>query len=236
MSQLLGLVGLPARGEYDGTDVDLRGTCAVLKLYDELAGLPGGLRDRGRLVDRDVRIRLDLLGELLPAGILEVLVRRALREHLAEPGGPAAQAVFLLDQRHLVPGRCGGPRSRHAADAPTDDHQVLAGFLDEGLRRPDGPEAGYAHADLIFTQHLGVFVVRRMTPGDLFTQVRPVGQHMRREFERRGEDALRTRRYHDAVDPLVLDIRLDRFDTFPAAKDVVRLAESSLRIIVGDLD
>jgi len=75
-----------------------------------------------------------------------------------------------------------------------------------------------------------------MTPGDVFTQVHPVGQHMRRELERLGEYALRTRRYHDAVEPLVFDIRLDRFDTFPAAKDVVRLAESSLRLIGGDFD
>ncbi len=168
------------------------------------------------------------------AGILQVLVGRVLREHLGEPGGPAAQPVFLLDQRHLVARRGSGLRGRHAGDAAADHHQILVGLLDQGLRRLDGRDPAYAHADVIFGQHLGVFVVRSMGPGHVLAQVHPVGQHLVPEVEQLGEHPLRTRRHHDAVQPLAIDVRLDQLDTFATAEDVVCLAERSLGLAGGD--
>jgi hypothetical protein len=74
-----------------------------------------------------------------------------------------------------------------------------------------------------------------MAPNDVLSQVHPVGQDIGAEIERLGEYALGARRYHDAVDSLAFDVGLDQFDTFSAAKDVVRPANRSVHLAGGEV-
>ena len=169
------VVRFPASGLDDGANPELTARSVGLQFDVELPGLTADTRDRRLGVDRDVFVLLHLCDEGGQIDSLRIPVGRFVRYTAGEPAHPAAKLRLLLDEHHLTSDSGGVEGRRNSGHSPPDHHEGPVNLLLEGDRDLDLPGLDDTHPEVILGHHLGVFVVRFVTPDHLLPEVHPLG-------------------------------------------------------------
>ncbi len=227
MIELGSIVGLESGGLHNGAGLE---GLPVLQGDIVHSGRTCCLLDLGTGEDLDLRVPLDLLDPVFQSGVLQVAVGGSLRVELVQLVQHAAQRGLLLHEAHFVArlgrfdGRC------HPGDAAAH-HQHGLVYLglerlgDLGLAGP-----GTAHAQVVLGQHLGVFVVRRMAPDYVLSDIHALEEDGRVVSENVHLDTRRAGGDDYSVDALTRDVGLDQGCTLLAAKEGVGLAHRCLPV------
>ena len=133
--------------------------------------------------------------------------------------------------------RFGSFQSRREAGQPAADHQdVLGHFLLRlvGLGQFRLLDSRHAHAHVIFGHHLRVFLVGRLAPDHLLTNIGPL-QDAAVELENVVHDARGTRGDDQLIGTLIGNIVLDELHPFLAAQVRMVAADGGFTILGGHL-
>ncbi|OPZ06787.1 MAG: hypothetical protein BWZ10_02938 [candidate division BRC1 bacterium ADurb.BinA364] len=180
-----GVVGPKSGGLDDGADAHGLRLGAVFERDIEQSRPPGDGDDFGGQPCFDPGVFRDLPGQCLRPWLFESLIGRARRILFVERGQAPAETIRFFDENRVVARPGAFQRGGHASHAAADDEQRLAQFLVFGdgrgnlalLRLDD------SHAHGIRGQHLRVFVVGLVAPGDLLAQIGALQQRLGREGE-----------------------------------------------------
>lgn len=85
-------------------------------------------------------------------------------------------------------------------------------------------QAGYPHSNIILGQHLSIFVVGGMCPGDLFAKADAIDHDVFAEIKQFRKYAGRTGGDSDAIEALGFDICFYRIQGVIRTKDFMRFA------------
>ena len=153
---------------------------------------------------------LDSLGHAIHAGFG---IRSAPGNVFLHGGGETAKLRLLFDENHIKASGGRFERRAQAGDAAADHQKCPGDLAGDGLERLHLLRPYDPHAQAVLGEHLRIFVVRLVAPGNLLAQIHAIEHHLRIELGIERElsrlDARRAGRDDDGIHRALLEILAD---------------------------
>ena len=164
----------------------------------------------------------DFPGQGFETGFLQFFIRRLRGREFVDVLQIAAETIRVFNQDDLIAGFGRFIGGSHPGQ-PSPDHQNAPAQIlrHKGRRRLRFPGFDQAHAELVFGQHLSVFVVGRVRPDHLFAQIDPFHDRIGAEIENIGHYPRGTSGNYDGIDLRLLDLGTNQGCPFGTAKEGV---------------